>query len=61
MYLEINPTLSSFYVPASETKNTMFLLKILCLLLISVAVTAARRGEERLTDEHVSKMALKKA
>lgn len=61
MYLEINPTLSSFYTPASESKNIVFLLKILSLHLISVAAIAARRRKKRLADEDISKMAFKKA
>lgn len=61
MYLESSPTLSSFYVPASETKNTMVLFKVLSLHLISVAAIATRRRKKRSTDGHISKMAFKKA
>lgn len=61
VYLESSPTLSSFYAPASETKNTMVLFKVLSLHLISIAVRATRRRKKRLTDEHISKMAFKKA
>lgn len=63
VYLEIKQvTVPLFYIPTSETKNTMFPLKTLSLLLTSCNGEERERLEERrrkkrLTDEHISKMA----